>query len=125
MNHMGLQKQEEKKRHYADEFEDLFSVSPGEQKNILRKRAQKLSVVRQEKEEREKFLSLLYQNKDKINKRIARSSRHGEFFSWLSNKLNKEKENWEGARISPTKGLPHWEQPEKTFKAMGAFWSEG
>jgi pimeloyl-ACP methyl ester carboxylesterase len=33
-------------------------------------------------------------------------------------------ENWQGVRISPTKGLPHWEQPEKTFKAMEAFWSE-
>ncbi len=33
-------------------------------------------------------------------------------------------ENWHGVRISPTKGLPHWEQPEKTFKAMENFWSE-
>lgn len=38
--------------------------------------------------------------------------------------LLKEKENWEGARISPTKGLPHWEQPEKTFTALESFWSE-
>ncbi len=33
-------------------------------------------------------------------------------------------ENWQGVRISPTKGLPHWEQPEKTFNAMENFWSE-
>lgn len=38
--------------------------------------------------------------------------------------LLKEKENWQAERISPTKGLPHWEQPEKTFKAMESFWSE-
>jgi hypothetical protein len=38
--------------------------------------------------------------------------------------LLKEKENWIAERVSPTKGLPHWEQPEKTFKAMEAFWSE-
>jgi pimeloyl-ACP methyl ester carboxylesterase len=37
----------------------------------------------------------------------------------------KEMENWQAERITPTKGLPHWEQPEKTFKAMEAFWSEG
>jgi len=35
-----------------------------------------------------------------------------------------EHENWQGVRISPTKGLPHWEQPEKTFNAMENFWSE-
>ena len=35
-----------------------------------------------------------------------------------------EKENWHGVRISPTKGLPHWEQPEKTFKAMESFWAD-
>lgn len=32
--------------------------------------------------------------------------------------------NWRCVRISPTKGLPHWEQPEKTFKAMGSFWAD-
>jgi pimeloyl-ACP methyl ester carboxylesterase len=36
----------------------------------------------------------------------------------------KEMENWQAERITPTKGLPHWEQPEKTFKAMEAFWSQ-
>ena len=35
-----------------------------------------------------------------------------------------EKENWQGVRISPTKGLPHWEQPEKTFEAMTSFWAD-
>ena len=35
-----------------------------------------------------------------------------------------EKKNWQGARITPTKGLPHWEQPEKTIQAMEAFWSD-
>ena len=35
-----------------------------------------------------------------------------------------ENDHWRGARVSPTKGLPHWEQPEKTFMAMDAFWSD-
>lgn len=35
-----------------------------------------------------------------------------------------ERENWQGVRISPTKALPHWERPERTFQAMEAFWSE-
>ncbi len=35
----------------------------------------------------------------------------------------REKENWQGVRITPTKGLPHWEQPEKTTQALEAFWS--
>jgi len=35
-----------------------------------------------------------------------------------------ENENWQGVRISPTKGLPHWEQPEKTFESMISFWDE-
>jgi len=35
-----------------------------------------------------------------------------------------ENENWQGVRISPTKGLPHWEQPEKTFEAMTSFWAD-
>lgn len=35
-----------------------------------------------------------------------------------------EKDNWRAARVSPTKGLPHWEQPEKTFRALDRFWSE-
>jgi pimeloyl-ACP methyl ester carboxylesterase len=34
----------------------------------------------------------------------------------------REKENWQAERISPTKGMPHWEQPEKTFAAMQSFW---
>ena len=38
--------------------------------------------------------------------------------------MMKEYENWQGVRITPTKGLPHWEQPEKTIAAMKAFWSE-
>jgi pimeloyl-ACP methyl ester carboxylesterase len=36
--------------------------------------------------------------------------------------LLQDKENWQSNRITPTKGLPHWEQPERTFKAMAAFW---
>lgn len=31
-------------------------------------------------------------------------------------------ENWQAIRISPTKGLPHWEQPERSFQAMENFW---
>lgn len=34
----------------------------------------------------------------------------------------RENENWQGCRISPTKGLPHWEEPGKTFEAMQSFW---
>ena len=37
--------------------------------------------------------------------------------------LLREKENWHGVRITPTKGLPHWEQPEKTTRALEDFWS--
>lgn len=34
-----------------------------------------------------------------------------------------EHDNWQGVRISPTKGLPHWEAPRRTFRAMVDFWS--
>jgi hypothetical protein len=34
----------------------------------------------------------------------------------------RENENWRGCRVSPTKGLPHWEEPGKTFEAMQSFW---
>ena len=33
------------------------------------------------------------------------------------------RDNWQGVRISPTKGLAHWEAPQRTFKAMVDFWS--
>jgi pimeloyl-ACP methyl ester carboxylesterase len=36
--------------------------------------------------------------------------------------LLQEKENWQAVRVSPTKGLPHWEQPERTFSALESFW---
>jgi len=36
----------------------------------------------------------------------------------------RENENWKGVRVSPTKGLPQWEQPEKTFDVMSGFWAE-
>ncbi len=36
--------------------------------------------------------------------------------------LLQENENWQSVRIAPTKGLPHWEQPERTFKALTDFW---
>lgn len=36
----------------------------------------------------------------------------------------REQENWQAERISPTKGMPHWEQPEKTFAALQTFWDE-
>lgn len=32
--------------------------------------------------------------------------------------------NWQAKRIPPTRGLPHWEQPEQTFQALNEFWSE-
>ena len=32
--------------------------------------------------------------------------------------------NWRAQRIIPTRGLPHWEQPEQTFQALDAFWNE-
>ena len=34
----------------------------------------------------------------------------------------RDRENWQTARISPTKGLPHWERPDKAFSAMADFW---
>ncbi len=37
--------------------------------------------------------------------------------------LIQEKDNWQGVRLTPTKGLPHWEQPHKTYKAIESFWS--
>ena len=36
----------------------------------------------------------------------------------------KARDNWQGERIAPTKGLPHWERPEKAFAAMQTFWKE-
>ncbi|MFN2328079.1 MAG: alpha/beta fold hydrolase [Chromatocurvus sp.] len=30
--------------------------------------------------------------------------------------------NWLSVRISPTLGLPHWEEPEQTFSALDTFW---
>lgn len=35
-----------------------------------------------------------------------------------------ERENWKAVRIYPTKGLPHWDEPAKTFRALDDFWSE-
>lgn len=32
--------------------------------------------------------------------------------------------NWQAERIPPTKGLPHWEQPGKSFRAMDEFWKD-
>ncbi|TCO77169.1 alpha/beta fold hydrolase [Chromatocurvus halotolerans] len=32
-------------------------------------------------------------------------------------------DNWRSVRISPTLGLPHWEQPEQTFNALDEFWN--
>ena len=32
--------------------------------------------------------------------------------------------NWQAKRIVPTRGLPHFEQPEQTFQALDAFWNE-
>lgn len=32
--------------------------------------------------------------------------------------------NWRAARISPTLGMPHWDQPEQTAAAMDAFWAD-
>lgn len=37
--------------------------------------------------------------------------------------LVQEKTNWKCVRISPTKGLPHWEQPHKTYNTLDGFWS--
>ena len=38
--------------------------------------------------------------------------------------LLRDCDNWRGARISPTKGLPHWEAPQRVFNAMEDFWSQ-
>jgi pimeloyl-ACP methyl ester carboxylesterase len=32
--------------------------------------------------------------------------------------------NWRGQRLIPTKGLPHFEQPEPTLQALDRFWAE-
>lgn len=32
--------------------------------------------------------------------------------------------NWQAKRIVPTRGLPHFDQPEQTFQALDAFWNE-
>ena len=29
---------------------------------------------------------------------------------------------WQSARVAPTRGLPHWEQPAATFDALETFW---
>ncbi|MCB2214150.1 alpha/beta fold hydrolase [bacterium] len=44
-------------------------------------------------------------------------------FEMLPGFLNNS-ENWQSVRISPTKGLPHWEQPERTVQALVDFWGE-
>jgi hypothetical protein len=31
-------------------------------------------------------------------------------------------ENWQGVRIAPTKGLPHWEELGTTAESMQKFW---
>jgi hypothetical protein len=31
---------------------------------------------------------------------------------------------WQAHRIAPTKGLPHWEQTDKTCSALEQFWSD-
>jgi pimeloyl-ACP methyl ester carboxylesterase len=33
------------------------------------------------------------------------------------------KDNWHIHRISPTRGLPHWERTEQTVEALDAFWA--
>jgi len=38
--------------------------------------------------------------------------------------MSKKRDNWHAVRIVPTKGLPHWEQPEKTFNTLDEFWSQ-
>ena len=32
--------------------------------------------------------------------------------------------NWRAERIVPTRGLPHFDQPEQTFQALNTFWNE-
>lgn len=35
-----------------------------------------------------------------------------------------ERGNWHGAQITPTRGLPHWEQLDQTAAALDRFWQE-
>jgi hypothetical protein len=70
-------------------------------KNLLPEVKEKITLEKlmskneqEKKEERKKFLELIASKKEEINSRIARSSRHGEFFNWLANKLNKIKDDW-------------------------------
>ncbi|MFU8827662.1 MAG: alpha/beta fold hydrolase [Brevefilum sp.] len=37
--------------------------------------------------------------------------------------LLREHENWHGVRISPTRGLPHWDAPQRVFNTLQDFWS--
>lgn len=32
--------------------------------------------------------------------------------------------NWKAVRIAPTQGLPHWEKPDETARALETFWQE-
>jgi pimeloyl-ACP methyl ester carboxylesterase len=36
----------------------------------------------------------------------------------------KRHDNWKSVRITPTKGLPHWEKLDETTQALDNFWSE-
>lgn len=42
-------------------------------------------------------------------------------FERLPEVLNQHN-NWRSVRISPTLGLPHWEEPEQTVNALDTFW---
>lgn len=38
--------------------------------------------------------------------------------------LLESRANWQAQRIVPTRGLPHFDQPEQTFQALEAFWQD-
>lgn len=44
-------------------------------------------------------------------------------FEMLPNFIQ-DHENWKAARIGPTRGMPHWDSPQRVFNAVEGFWSE-
>lgn len=38
--------------------------------------------------------------------------------------LERRRPNWRGVRLAPSRGLVHWEHPDRTVAALDAFWME-
>ncbi|MDI9565787.1 MAG: alpha/beta fold hydrolase [Chloroflexota bacterium] len=49
---------------------------------------------------------------------------HGPFTNYdMLPMVLRECKNWKGVRISPTRGLPHWEEPQRLFNTLNNFWA--